>query len=174
MANNNSPHGLKPLGFSLSGAPCIVETMTALAAYATAIFAYDAVNQVGAGALQASATPGTTAYSGVSLDFGPASTLRDHIVMVTPDALYEAQDDGSTAGITAALIGQNANLVLTAGNLATGISKHQINATGVAGTATLDVKLLRLLNVPDNAFGVNARVEIAFNKHRMGLGVAGI
>jgi len=174
MANNNNPHGLKPLGYSLSGAPCVVEIMTAAAAYGTAIFMYDAVNQVAGGALQASATPGTTLYSGVSLDYGAASVQQDHIVFCTPDAVFECQDDGTGSGIIASTIGQNANLVLTAGNAQTKVSKHQIAASTIATTSTLDVKLLRLLNVPTNSYGVNAVAEIAFNKHRYGQGVAGV
>ncbi len=64
--------------------------------------------------------------------------------------------------------------MLTAGNTATKVSKHQIKEDTKAVTATLDVKILALLSVPGNAWGANARVELVFNKHRMAPGVAGI
>jgi hypothetical protein len=179
MANNNNPHGLRPLGISLSGAALYFDILSKLAGYGTAIFVYDAVNRVSGGALQASATPGTTAYSGVSMNYGPASTATDHTVLLTPDAMYEAQDDGTTgngnAGVVAIDLGLNANLVLSAGGATSPhLSGHQIAKSTAATTATLDAKLVNILNVPDNAFGPNCRVEIVFNKHRGAPGVAGV
>ena len=173
MANLNNPHGLRPLGINLAGGAPYFEQLSKLASYATAIFQYDAVNRVSGGAIQASATPGTTTYTGVAMNYGAASTATDHLVCTDPTALYEAQEDGS-AGIAAADLGLNANLVLTAGNTLTKISKHQIAGSTKAVTSTLDVHLLSLLAVPDNAFGNNARIEFVFNKHRYAPGVAGV
>jgi hypothetical protein len=173
MANNNNPHGLRPLGISLSGGPAMLDSLSKASGYGTAIFTYDAVNRVADGSIEASATPGTTLYSGVALNYGAASTATDHLVVISPDALYEAQVDDAT-GFTAAEMGLNANLLLTAGNATTKVSKHTINHTGVDVTATLDVHLLGLLNVPDNAFGGYARIEICFNKHRMAPAAVGV
>lgn len=173
MANTNNPHGLRPLGWCQGGGPPFLMAFSKLAAYATSIFMYDAVNRAAGGGLEASATPGTTAYSGVSLDFGLLSTLTPHLVVVSRDAIFEAQDNGG-AGILAADLGLNANLVLTAGNAQTKQSKHQIDAATKAVTSTLDVHLLQLLGMPDNAFGPNARIEIVFNKHRMSPATAGV
>jgi hypothetical protein len=173
MANVNFPHGLRPLGVSLSGGAPVFEEFSKAVGYGTAIFVYDAVNRVADGTIEASATPGTTLYSGVSMNYGALSTATTHTVCISPDAIYEAQANDGT-GFAEADMGLNANLVLTAGNTTTKMSKHQINVTGADVTNTLDVHLLKLLNVPDNAAGGYARVEIMFNKHRMAPGVVGV
>jgi hypothetical protein len=172
LANINNPHGLRPIG-TIHGGGFEVEEFQKAVGYATAIFIFDAVNRVADGSIEASATPGATNYSGVALNFGAASTATSHLVITDPLCLFEAQDDGG-AGILAVDLGLNANLVLTAGDATTQQSKHQIATATAAVTATLDVKLRRLFNVPNNAHGANARIEIQINKHRMTAGVAGI
>lgn len=182
MANNNFPHGLRPLGVALSGGAPVFEEFTKASGYGTAIFRYDAVNRVADGTIEASASPGTTLYTGVSMNYGVLSTETKHTVCTSPDALYEAQDDGSTytapnpdtVGINSQDAGMNANLVLTAGDTTTKQSKHQIAASTLAVTATLDVHILGLLNVPDNDWGQYARCEIVFNKHRMAPASVGV
>jgi hypothetical protein len=54
------------------------------------------------------------------------------------------------------------------------LSGHELDESTWDVTATLDVKLLKLLNVPGNAFGPNARVEVMFNKHRMAPASVGV
>ena len=167
MANRDNPHGLHSLGRTMGGGMPYVEQLSKAVGYGTAIFIGDAVNRVSGGSIEASATPGTTYYSGVALNYGALSTATDHLVITSPAALYEAQDNAVSAGVTAAQLGLNANLVLGAGSAVTQISGHEINETGIDVTNTLDVHLLRLYDAPDNAHGVNARIEIVFNKHRM-------
>lgn len=140
--------------------------------YGTAIFEFDAVNRVADASIEASATPGTTLYTGVSLNWGAASTATLHQVITSAGAVYECQDDG--AGGAAADMGLNANLILTAGNTVSKISKHQIDGDTADVTSTLDVHLLAVLDVPDNAGGANARIEIMFNKHRMNPSAVGV
>lgn len=167
MANRDNPHGLHSLGRTLAGGMPYVEQLLKAVGYGTAIFIGDAVNRVADGSIEASATPGTTNYSGVALNHGAASTATDHLVITSADALYEAQDNAATDGIAAADLGLNANLQLNAGSATTQLSGHEINETGADVTDTLDVHLLRLYAAPDNAHGAWARIEIVFNKHRM-------
>lgn len=173
MANLNAPHGLRPLMRTVDGGEVTIRELEKVVGYATAIFQHDAVNQVADGSIEASATPGTTRYSGVALNFGAASKATRHSVIVSPTAVYEAQGDGS-GSLDQVDRGLNANLVLTAGNATTKQSKHQIGESTKAVTATLDVKLIDFLNVPDNDYGANARFEIRFNKHRQNPEVAGV
>ena len=174
MANIDNPHGLRPLGICLGGGPQVFEEYSKAATYGTAIFVYDAVNRVADNTIEASATPGTTLYSGVALNYGAASSKTTHLVLISPDAIFEAQDDDDTTGLVEADMGLNANLILGAGSTTTHVSKHEIDQSTAQTTNTLDVHLLRLLNVPDNAAGAHARVELVFNKHRMAPGVAGV
>lgn len=171
MANLNNPYGLRSLGVTLSGVSPSTSLMSKLVSYGTAIFRGDAVNRVAGGALEASATPGTTLYSGVSLSYSAALTAADHIVIDDPNALFHAQMSGA---LVAANFGLNANLLLTAGNAATKMSKHTVNTTGLAVTATLDVHLMRLVSDPTNELNTNGRVVIVFNKHRMNPAAVGV
>jgi hypothetical protein len=159
---------------NIGGGEPTIKKFSKAVGYGTAIFVGDAVNQVAAGGIEVSATPGTTLYSGVSLNYGPASTATEHLVIISPDAVFEAQDDDATTGLVAADAGLNANLILGAGSATTQISGHEIDQSTADVTNSLDVKLLGLLNVPDNAYGAHARFEITFNKHRMAPGVAGV
>ena len=61
-----------------------------------------------------------------------------------PNQLFIAQEDGTTAAIDLADIGQNADIqsaALSAGNTYTGISTQEIASDTVAATAALDLKL---------------------------------
>jgi|GEM_PF-5837066 len=61
-----------------------------------------------------------------------------------PDQQFVAQEDGTTAAIDLADVGQNADIVsvaLCAGTAATGISKQEIASDTVSATAALDIKL---------------------------------
>lgn len=94
-------------------------------------------------------------------------------VMITPEAVYEAQVNGSLAATD---MGLNANLLYTTGNTATKMSKHEIDASTKATGATLDVHLLNINRTPTirNDYGTNVKLEIVINKHRMALATAGV
>lgn len=175
MANVDNPHGLRPLGRVLGGGEAEIQWMQKDASEGTAIFIWDAVNREADGNLDAaSATPGTTLYSGVSLNYGAASTLTDHAIIISPDALFEAQDNSDTDGFAAADMGLNVNLELNAGSSISQISGHELDESTINTTNSLDMKLLRLYPVVDNAYGAFGRFEVMFNKHRMAAGVAGV
>jgi hypothetical protein len=153
----------------------MMQLLTKDASEAAAIFQWDAINREADGNIEAnSATPGTTLYSGVSLNYGALSTLTYHTCVVSPDAVFEAQDNNDTDGFTAADMGLNVNIELNAGSTTTLISGHELDESTATTTSTLDMHMLDLLNVPDNAPTGWSRVEVVFNKHRMNPAVAGV
>lgn len=170
MANVNNPFGLKPLQRTLSGGAPQTESWSKLAAYAAALYKWDPVTRV-AGYIRGPAsgiTPGTTNLFGVSLTPGAISTLTTHLVIVSPDSVFEAQGDGSTgSNVVAAKMGYNANLLLTTagGGITRDNSGTQIDESTIAVTSTLDVHILGLVGDPSNAYGANARLQIKINKH---------
>lgn len=173
MANVNNPHGLKPVGRTIAGGAPQCEKYSKAVGYAQAIFKWDPVTLL-AGVLNGPAsgiTPGTTRYLGVALNWSPASTASDHQVMVSRDALFEVQGDGSGSGgtvISAATMGFNGNLNVASvagGGVTRDNSGVQLTESTIAVTATLDMKIRQLLNEIGNAYGVNGRVEVTFNKH---------
>lgn len=171
MANKDWPHGLWPL-YSLMGGPYGVMKLTKDSGGATAIFRGDVVAREADSFIAPGGTPGTTTYDGVSLDGGAALTQTDHLVVVDPYCIFEAQDNGD--GLVVADEGQNVNFEFNAGNALAGNSGHELDGSTHNTTNTLDAKLIRLLPAQDNAPGANARFEVLINKHRRTLGVAGI
>jgi len=169
MANPNAPFGLKPISAPRGNIEVIPMTKTS----GEIVYQFDAVNQVGAGTIEATATPGTTLYSGIALEGGiVAEGAKVILVVVNPNVIFIAQNNGSFA---AADEGLSANLVLTAGNSTLRTSKHQIATSTADGTtATLDVHLRRLFPIEGNAYGNYAIVECSWNKHRQAFGVAGV
>jgi len=175
MANRDNPHGLAPLMRTLAGGVPSVREYTKDASAGTAIFIHDVVNREADGNIVAGGTPNTTTFQGVALNYGAASTLSKHLVMDSPNALFEAQDNADSDGFAAADMGLMCDLEFNAGNAYSLISGHEIDESAAADTTTdLDVKLLRLLDVPDNAYGSHCRVEVVLNQHRLNPAVAGV
>jgi len=175
MANRDNPHGLAPLMRTLNGGCPSVSEYKKDADGATAIFMGDVVARDADSFINPGGTPGTTTFQGVALNHGAGSSVTRHLVMDSPDAVYEAQDNADSDGLAEADMGLSGNLEFNVGNAYTLISGHEIDENTCADTTTtLDVHLLRKLDVPDNAYGNHCRVEIIFNKHRLNPGMAGV
>lgn len=71
-------------------------------------------------------------------------------------------------------VGQNANIVATAGDTAIFRSKHAIDVATFGTSAALQFKLLGLVNRGDNAVGSYALMRVKPNSHFFSSGVAGI
>jgi len=159
---------------TLSGGVPHVQLFKKVVGYGTALFMWDAVFRVADGSVDKSGTPGTTLYSGVNLNHGAASKATEHLVIVAPDAVFECQDNADTDGFAEADMGLNVNLELNAGSATLLTSGHELDESTVDVTNSLDVHMLQKLDVPDNDYGAHLRVEIVFNKHRMGLVAVGV
>lgn len=180
MANVDNPHGFRPLGRNLYGGASEVVAAHKLVTYGTALFIYDAVCKAATGTkktpcIDAAITPGTTPVFGVNLVYGAASAATDHLVIPSLGNVFECQDDGDAPnGLVAADMAKNANISLGAGNAATLISGHELDEDTANTTNTLDLHILGLLDVPDNAFGAHARVEVMFNRAALANQTVGI
>lgn len=190
MANSDKPSGLKPVGY-ISGAPWNGEfnVYQALAADGDAIFKGDLVRLTGA----CDATgkyPTVTQYAtsdahtiGVAIGFSvtaphlafdpadliqpyrTASTLMYVCVIDSPFVLYEMQEDSGAAAIAAAEVGENCELIVAAGNTTTGLSIMELDSSTMANTATLPVRVMRLIDREDNAIGDQAKWLVKLNTH---------
>lgn len=80
------------------------------------------------------------------------------IVIDDPDVIFEAQ--ASTFAQTN--VGNNADITATAGDAASGLSRHSINM-GSPGSATAQIRILRLAEGSET--GSFARVECLINEH---------
>lgn len=99
-------------------------------------------------------------------------TLTSQFILVedNPKTVYKVQTDGAFA-ITD--ISANANLVAAA-SPADGKSGWEVDSTSFAVGATLQVKVLRLVQVEDNEVGANAILEVFINLPTQANDIAGI
>lgn len=167
MANIDNPHGLAPCGRGMSGGELTLQKLSKLVGTAGAIFIFDPVARDADGSISKTITPGTTPLAGVALNHGPTLVASDHLVIVSPDAVFEAQDNGETDGFAAVDMGLNCNLENNAGNALSKLSGTELDESTALETATLDVHMIQLYRSIDNAYGSNARVEVIINNHRM-------
>jgi len=88
-----------------------------------------------------------------------------------PDIIFSIQCDGTFAN---ADVGLNSNVTLTAGNTDFGYSKQEITVSTFAVTATLPIRILRLIDEPGNVVGAASKVEVYINNHQLRANTAGI
>lgn len=92
-------------------------------------------------------------------------------VIDDPNQLFIIQND-ETSAVTD--YGKNADIVVGTGNTITGMSANELDTSTIATTAALNLKIIGLWNVPNNAVGEFAVVVVKINEHLYGsAGVAG-
>jgi len=126
---------------------------------------------------------GNMSGGSVSLDtpvYRPASTGQYVLVCDAPDVVYEVEAvTGSNASYSFAVadVGLNADLSTVAGSTVTGISAAALNMATAAATATLQWKILGVVQRPDNEItGANTKVLVKINNAQLsaGTGTAGL
>lgn len=190
MANANVAFGLKPVRDAAStpynGS---LETVYHAVGDATALYIGDPVvidggadaagvrsvirGSVGGpftGVVQGFLPDGTTNMLG----YGPASTAYYLLICSDPDALFEIQEDAVGGAIAAADIGLNASVILAAGNAYSKRSGAMLDTSTKATTAGLELKIMGLVQRPDNALSANAKVLVKINDHTDSNAVAGV
>lgn len=97
----------------------------------------------------------------------PATKLKAYYVMVVddPQVLFQIQEGNTTTYLTAANIGQNANLF--AGTNNGFVSGWTLNNSGVANTANFQLKIMGLRRTIDNTFGQYAQWLVRINNHEL-------
>lgn len=113
----------------------------------------------------------------ISIDtpvYRPASTGQYVLVCDSPDVVYEVEaSTGANAAYSFAVadVGLNADLTTVAGSTTTGTSGASLNMAGAATTATLQWKILGVVQRPDNEItGQYTKVLVKINNTQMGAG----
>lgn len=174
MANVNAPFGFRPIK-SMSGGQSTMVDYFRVASGTARIGKGDLV-ELGSSGNIARATSATAVgpWIGVSMiDTGAAAPAGGLQIPVCcdPSAEYEVQ------GPTAALAQTDLFRIVkvncgTAPNSNTGLSQNVL--TNTDATASNGVRLLRLANRPDNAFGAYQILEIRLNSTNAAPGYAGV
>lgn len=192
MANTIRINGFKPVkhlnGSAWNGQ---TETFATLASDATAVFIGDLVKIAATGEAATGIRSVTKAsvgdavvgaVVGIMIDptnlntpqYRKASVAQYVFVSTSPDTVYEANMNGSFTNTT---VGQNANHIDAGGSTSTGNSGESVDATTIATTATLTLKLYDAVQRVDNDSTIaNSRVLVSINNHQLasGTGTLGV
>jgi hypothetical protein len=125
------------------------------------------VAQAAAGDALRGAVVGVIPDTADSLIYRAASTARYVLVADDPDLIFEIQEDGVGAALALVDVGENADIVVAAGNTTTGTSGMELDSSDHK-TATAQLRILGFVQRPDNVPGVaNAKVLVRINEHEL-------
>lgn len=113
----------------------------------------------------ATAGPGGSVPIGVTRDlnvYHPANINQYVTVHDDPEVLFAIQENNNMGANAAS---SNVDLIAGAGSNVTGYSGWMLNSATVANTATLQIRVLRILDEPDNLVGQFARWLCTINRH---------
>jgi len=113
--------------------------------------------------------------SNLTLNYNTASTERVAIVADSPLQEFMIQEETAGTALAATSVGLNANVVFAeSGSTATGLSGVELDTSTPATDATFQLKILRLLDAPENSVGQHAKWRVKINNHTEANIVAGI
>lgn len=172
MATSATPMGAEPTDtLSASGSfTGKVRHMKIASAYGTAIFYGDFVKLVAAGTVEKAAVTTAVVAGTVGIFVGcsytdptsnqltfnqqfPASTAASDImayVVDDPDLVFRMQGDGSIAQTG---LGNNVSLISTAGSTSIGRSKNAVDASTIATTNSLPMRIVEFVDGPSSSVG---------------------
>jgi len=104
----------------------------------------------------------------------PAAKTKGYYVLVCddPNVIFEMQEGGAGAALSASNIGQNVNLL--AGTNSGYFSGWTFNNATTGTGATLQLQLMGLALKAGNGFGQYAKWLVRINNHQYAAGVAGV
>lgn len=115
--------------------------------------------------------PNQPSIMGVNLDLTVQNTpgagkTHDYYVLVADDPaiIYEIQDDGLTA-LTATASNKNASFTVVNPTSPQQNSASVLTTSSVGTAQTLNLRIMGLVQRPNNAFGLNANWLVCFNQH---------
>jgi len=184
MSNLDRPAGLKPIK-NLGGSPWNgkANIYYLKSDYDTAVFKGDIVKLAGSAdatgkfpSIEKSAA-GDVTNVGVVIGFGKhqslmmdpdspnmkyrlASTEMYALVVDDPFVIFEVQEDGA---IDVDAIGLAANFIDAGGSTTTGLSGIELQSSDIGATGNL--RILRVVDRPDNELGTNCKLEVLLVEH---------
>jgi hypothetical protein len=186
MANADTPFGLRPVRY-VSGAPYngaankyyIPSTDTDTAVYIGSVVKLtggaDADGIAVVTGNVATSNPVVGVVVGVvpetadSLKYRANSTSRYVWVADDPNLLFEVQEDSTGGALAATATGATCVLAgFTSGSTVTGLSAIELDSSNVSETSDVDddVRIISLVQRPDNAVGTNAKWLVRLNVHQ--------
>ena len=178
MANSNAPYGFRAVRH-LTGGCVSTNEYTIASAYAANIWSGDPVNIVADGTIQVAADGVADAcgiFSGCSYvnaagdqvfsKYWPTGTVATEIkalVFDDPFIIFSVQSDAT--GLTSAAVGNFVDWELVDGDATIGISNTNLDASTSISDTILSMRVLRLVDNPENESGAYSEVEVLFAEH---------
>jgi hypothetical protein len=162
MANRDIVDGAKPYGPCLRARPY----QAGGTVYPGDLLKFSSGGQVVAGTAGAACMGVALTYATSGVDVIVADHPDQEFVMQVAADEVDAQTD----------INQNASLIAGSPNTTYRRSGMELDGSTLATTATLELKIIRLLPAVDNALGANAKLIVKINNHQLGshTGTAGV
>lgn len=107
-------------------------------------------------------------------NYRAASTARVAYVVDDPNVMFYVQEDSVGGALAATDVGERIDFIMGTPSATTGLSNVEIDSSTAAASADKQAQILRILPVPNNEIGTNAKWICKFNSHMYGLGTAGI
>jgi hypothetical protein len=182
MANADAPFGLRPVRY-LSGAPyngaanmyCVPAADSSAAIFVGSLVKLaGSADANGIATVTGMATTADVVIGAVvsvipetsnSLIYRANSTLRYVMVADDPNLVFEIQEDGA---IAATAVGNTCTVTgIATGSTVTGLSAMEMDSSEVSATSDVDddVRIIGLVQRPDNEIGTNAKWLVRLNNH---------
>ncbi len=187
MPNTNAAYGLKPVRH-LTGGELRTNVYPITAASAAAIYRGDPVQGAADGSIiiaEAGNVDNLGVFYGceyinatgakVFSKYWPADTAATNVVAHVyddPNIVFAIQSDAT--GVALADIHNGADWEIVAGAAATGRSATNLDVSAGLATTGKSLRILRVVDSPDNSPGAYANVEVIFNEHVLKGVVAGV
>jgi len=110
----------------------------------------------------------------LELAYSPSGTSHYVAVVDDPQVIFELFQETGATNMAATDIGMNCAIIAESGDTTSGLSTVTLDYSELAVTSTDEVKVLRLINSEDNAFGAYARFEVLINNHTYGQGLGSL
>jgi hypothetical protein len=188
MANTDAPNGFVPLRH-LTGGVVRPQAYPIANGFSTSLFSGDLVTLLSNGTVGI----GTNTTNALGVFYGvqyidqttgdvkfskiwPASTTVKTNTAATafvyddPNITYKVQGSGTFAN---ANVGETCNVLFTAGESTFGGSQQEANLSSLGTTAQV-LRILRLVDEPNNDVGADAKLEVVINNHLYGTRSSGI
>lgn len=180
MPNTDSAFGFMPVGAGGGGYRGRVTEYFVPASDGTALFRGDPVIIAGSGDTAGvpsitRATAGSAGrVTGVVVGFRPSANIRangyriastaEYILVADDPALVcEVQDDSVGGALAVTDIGLNADMIAGTGSTATKVSGFMLDTSTKATTATLQLRILGIVQRADVEIGTTSKVLVRFN-----------
>ena len=162
MANKDQPAGFVPFGRVLSS-----ESLVA----GGTIYPGDAVKLKSDGSVEVASA--SDALCGIALSY--AVSGERVLIADNPNQKFIVQADSSAVDAQTDL-NLNYDITATGGSSDYKLSRMELDHDTGATTATLPLKLLAIVQAPDNALGANVKCVVKINNHQLsaGTGTAGV